>query len=120
MAFSSISLSLSLANKSCLTLATPGTAACQSPLSMGFSRQEYLSRLPFPSAGDLPNPGIKPGSPACRQILYQLSYEGSPMANRWGESESSDKFFSSWAPKSLHVATAAMKVDDACFLEEKL
>ena len=35
----------------------------QVPLSMGFSRQEYWSGLPFPSSGDLPDPGIKPGSP---------------------------------------------------------
>ena len=40
------------------------TVACQVPLSMGFSRQENWSGLPFPSPGDLPNPGIKPGSPA--------------------------------------------------------
>ena len=40
------------------------TVALQAPLSMGFSRQEYCSGLPFPSPGDLPNPGIKPGSPA--------------------------------------------------------
>ena len=38
--------------------ATPWTVACQVPLSMGFSRQEYLSGLPFPSIGDLPDPGI--------------------------------------------------------------
>ena len=44
--------------------ATPWTVACQAPLSMGFSRQEYWSGLPFPSPGDLPNPGIEPGSPA--------------------------------------------------------
>ena len=43
-------------------LATPWTVACQDPLSMQFSRQEYWSRLPFPSSGDLPNPGIKPVS----------------------------------------------------------
>ena len=42
----------------------PWTVACQAPLSMGFSRQEYWSGLPFPSPGDLPNPGIKPRSPA--------------------------------------------------------
>ena len=41
-------------------LATPWTVARQAPLSMGFSRQEYWSGLPFPSPGDLPNPGIKP------------------------------------------------------------
>ena len=43
---------------------TPWTAVCQSALSIGFSRQEYWSGLPFPSPGDLPNPGINPQSPA--------------------------------------------------------
>ena len=43
--------------------ATPQTAAHQAPPSLGFSRQEYWSGLPFPSPGDLPNPGIKPVSP---------------------------------------------------------
>ena len=94
------------------------TAACQAPLSMGFSRQEYQSGLPCPPPGDLSNPGSELRSPAlqadsllsepprkpknsgvgslpllqgnflsqesnfdllhCRQILYQLSYPGSP------------------------------------------
>ena len=53
-------------SKSCPTLATPRTIAYQAPLSLGFSRQEYWSRLPFPSPGDLPNPGIEPGSPALK------------------------------------------------------
>ena len=44
--------------------ATPWTVACQAPPSMGFSRQECWSRLPFPSPGDLPDPGLQPGSPA--------------------------------------------------------
>ena len=43
--------------------ATPWTVAYQAPPSMEFSRQEYWSGLPFSSPGDLPNPGIKPGSP---------------------------------------------------------
>ena len=43
--------------------ATPWTAAYQAPTSMGFSRQEYWSGLPFPSPGDLPNSGIEPRSP---------------------------------------------------------
>ena len=43
--------------------ATPWTVAYQAPPSMGFSRQECWSGLPFPSPGDLPDPGIKPGSP---------------------------------------------------------
>ena len=44
--------------------ATSWTVVYQAPLSMGFSRQEYWSGLPFPSPGDLPDPGIEPGSPA--------------------------------------------------------
>ena len=40
------------------------TVAYEDPLSMGFSRQEYWSGVSFPSPGDLPNPGIEPGSPA--------------------------------------------------------
>jgi len=43
---------------------TAWTVAYQAPLSMGFSRQEYWSGLPFPSPGDLPDPGIEPGSPS--------------------------------------------------------
>ena len=43
---------------------TPWTVAHQAPLSMGFSRQEYWSGLPFPSPEDLPDPGIEPRSPA--------------------------------------------------------
>ena len=42
---------------------SPWTVACQAPLSMGFSGQEYWSGLPFPSAGRLANPGIKPVAP---------------------------------------------------------
>ena len=53
-----------LLTKSCPTLVTPWTVACHAPLSMRFFRQEYWNRLPFPSPGDLPNPGIEPGSPA--------------------------------------------------------
>ena len=46
--------------------ATPWTVVYKAPLSMEFSRQEYWSGLPFPSPGDLPDPGIKPRSPALR------------------------------------------------------
>ena len=54
----------SLVAKLCPTFATPWTIALKVPLSVGFSRQEYWSGLPFPSPGDLPNPGIEPASPA--------------------------------------------------------
>ena len=53
-----------LFTKLCPTLVTPWTIADQASPSMGFSKQEYWSGLPFPSPGDLPNPGIEPGSPA--------------------------------------------------------
>ena len=53
-----------LGAKSCLTLVTPWTVTHQAPLSMGFPRQEYWSGLPFPSPGDLPDPGIELWSPA--------------------------------------------------------
>ena len=46
-----------------LLFATPWTVAYQAPLSMGFSRQEYWSGLPFPSPGDLLDPGFEPGLP---------------------------------------------------------
>ena len=51
------------------------TFFCQAPLSMEFSRQEYWSGLPFPFPGDLPNPGIEPGSLAWQAdcLLYEPS-----------------------------------------------
>ena len=50
--------------QSCPTLCNLTNCSCRTPLSMGFSRQECWSGLPFPSPGNLPNPGIKPSSPA--------------------------------------------------------
>ena len=63
-----------LVAKSCPTLATPWTVACQALLSMEFSRQAYWSVLPFPSAGDLPKPGIEARSPALQadSLLTEL------------------------------------------------
>ena len=49
---------------------TPRTVAHQAPLSMEFSRQEYWSGLPFPSPGDLPDPGIEPGFPALQKDYF--------------------------------------------------
>ena len=57
---------------------TPWTAAHQSPLSMGFSRQEYWSGLPFPSPGDLPDPGIEPVSPALEADALTSEPPGKP------------------------------------------
>ena len=59
--------------------ATPWTIAHQAPLSMGFSRQEYWSGLPFPSPGDLPNPGIEPRSPALQADALSSEPPGKPI-----------------------------------------
>ena len=53
-----------LVTQSCPTLCNPRDWGSPGSLSMGFSKQEYWSGLPFPSSGDLPNPEIEPGSPA--------------------------------------------------------
>ena len=58
--------------------ANPWTVASQDLLSMGFSRQEYQSRLPFPSPGDLPDPGIEPASPALAGGLFTTEPWGEP------------------------------------------
>ena len=68
---------------SCVRLfVTPWTVAYQAPLSMGFSRQEYWSGLPFPSPGDLPNPGIEPGSPALETDTLTSELPGKPLDSR--------------------------------------
>ena len=56
----------------------PRTTARQGPLSMEFSRQEYWSGLPLPSPGDLPNPGIKPRSPALQADSLRSEPSGKP------------------------------------------
>ena len=60
---------------------TPWTGACQASLSMGFSRQEYWSGLPFPSPGDLPNPAIKPESPTLQADCLPSEPPGKPSSS---------------------------------------
>ena len=69
-------------------LVTPWTIAYQASQTMGFSRQEYWSGLPFPSPGDLLDPGIKPGSPALQTDTLSSEPPGKPTAlkqlfNKW-------------------------------------
>ena len=59
---------------------TPRTAAHQAPLSMGFSRQEHWSRLPFPSPGHFPYPGIEPVSPALAGRFLTTEPPGKPQS----------------------------------------
>ena len=60
------------------SLVTPWTVAHQASLSMGFSRQEYQSGLPFPSPRDLPDPGIEPSSPALAGGFFTTESPGKP------------------------------------------
>ena len=64
--------------QSCPTLCDPWTVAYQAPPSMGFSRQGCWSGLPFPSPGDLPDPGIEPGSPALQADALPSEPPGKP------------------------------------------
>ena len=92
--------------------ATPWTVAHQAPPSMEFSREEYWSGLPFPSPGDLPDPGIKPGLPHSRQMLYHLSHLGSPMIK--GETDCNKD----WTLKSLQWLSSH-NMNEAGRLQEK-
>ena len=62
--------------------ATLWTVAHQAPLSMGFSRQEYWSGLPFPSPGDLPDPGIEPRSPTLWADALTFEPPGKPFSRK--------------------------------------
>ena len=68
-----------LVAKLCLILATPWTVDAQVSLSMGFSRKEYWSGLPFPSPGNLPDPGMEPRSPALRADALTSEPPGSQL-----------------------------------------
>ena len=64
-----------------LLFVTPWTVACEAPLSMAYFQREYWTGLPFPPLGDLPNPGIKPASPASLALQADslpLSHQGIP------------------------------------------
>ena len=89
-----------LVSESCLTLLTPQAAVHQAPLSMGFSRKEYWSGLPFPSPGDLPDPGMEPKSLALQADSFMSEPPGKPPAGYYGKSKSfcRDVFFSSLFP----------------------
>ena len=84
----------------CVTL---WTIARQASLSMGFSKQEYLSGSPFPHLGDLPDPGVKPVSPAslphCRWILYCWATREAPFIHPTLESPLDNKEIQPVHPK---------------------
>ena len=67
-----------LVTEPCSTLSTPWTVARQAPLSMGFFQQEYWNGLPFPSPGDLSDPGIEPLSPVSPALAGRFFPSESP------------------------------------------
>ena len=71
--------------------ATPWIVAYQAPPSMGFSRQEYWSGLPFPSPGDLPDPGIEPRSPTLQADTLTSEPPGKPLPTVWGYAKQNSK-----------------------------
>ena len=99
--------------------ATPWTIAYQAPPSMGFSRQEYWSGLPFPSPRDLPNPGIEPRSLLSRQTLYCLSHQGNPdyISSKFClKTEWFVFFFFSSPSLSIHILSYVIKSNQlVCF-----
>ena len=72
------SVSHSVVSDSLWPVGSQRPVGLQAPLSIGFTRKEFWSVLPFSSSGDLPTQGLNPGLLHCRQILYCLSYQGSP------------------------------------------
>ena len=91
--------------ESCLTLCDPmDCIACQAPLSMRFSRQEYWSGLPFPSPGDLPHPGLEPTSPALAGGFFTTVLPNQIKAPGW-ITNSSD--LQGQHPGGVHTAVSA-------------
>ena len=87
--------------------ATPWTVAHQAPPSMGFSRQEYWSGLPFPSPEDLPNPGIEPRSPA----LQADALTSEPPWIRVDELDSANHYIYHCGQESLRRNEVALRVN---------
>ena len=95
--------------------ATPWTAVHQVPLSIRFSRQRYWSGLPFPSPGDLPNPGIEPGSPALQADSLLTELQGKQMVKRMSTMQETQVRFLGWEDPlekemAIHSRTIAWKI----------
>ena len=94
------------------------TVAHQVPLSMGFSRQEYWSGLPFPSPGDLPNPRIKPASPAHISCIAGRRFStAEPVGKRPQESVNNLKILNSTARRGWEVADTLFNCSHYFFME---
>ena len=97
--------------QSCLTVRHYGLVR-QAPLSVGFSRQEYWSGLPFSSPGDLPDPGIKLRSPALQADSLPPELPGNPYL--WHASPESEQDASNFSHRFLHVYQSL-----CCLIDQK-
>ena len=101
-----------LSRFSCVQLfAMPWTAARQAPLSVGFSRQEYWSGLPWPPPGDLPSPGIKPGSPALQADSLPSEPLGKPVVGLKEIAKGLSVFWILLPRPGIGVGALAVKVE---------
>ena len=98
--------------------ATPKTAACHAPLSMGFSRQEYWSGLPCPPPGDLPDSGIQPRFPSLQVDSLLSEPPGRPtnssdcLSVPWNQADINDNNI--WAEETRETAPSASLHPDLC------
>ena len=92
-------------------LETLWTIACQAPQSMGFSRQEYWSGLPFPSPGDLTDPGIKPRSHALQADALTSEPSGKPsvVTHEQEETQNPEILPEEWKVQTLHWVPQLLK-----------
>ena len=100
---------------------TPRTVAYQASPSMGFSRQDYWSGLPFPSPGDLPDPGMEPGLPHCRQMLLpsELKERSRQLAEAVARALAAGQASETHPERGTGFASAAMKWSDS-FMRESM
>ena len=91
---------------------TPWTIAHQAPQSLGFSRQEYCSGLPFPTPEDLPNPGIEPRSPTLHADSSPAELQGKPalMTNSSFAKNSSPKICKNYSYTGLNTEYFCLKI----------
>ena len=96
------------------SFAMPQIVARQAPLSIGFPRQEYWSQLPFPSPGDLPDPGIKPSSPTLAGGFFTTELFRKPHLLAWvGPKENTGSGYKAFIPPVLlHLGFRI--IDGAC------
>ena len=88
---------------------TPWTVAYEAPLSMRFSKQENWSRLPFPFPGDLPNPGIEPGSPALQVDALPSKTPGKPQGEDSCLQTGNSVFSRHWLSQSSDLGLSSLQ-----------